>query len=142
MDAADVYKMRPEYKKFPFEWFKPNLKNLRKKIESERTRAETDAAAYRHDRQLLLTLRANCPPVIEWHKSQAKYLLRQDIEDGKNKVMAPSELYSTRAEYQEFTLKVFRNHIYQEIKRIEKRKDGSRFTKRKYRASAPTADSL
>lgn len=115
MKADEVYQMHSEYKKWPKKNFAPNLKRLRKSIAEDYDRSRSDSIAYGHDLARLMTLRAGDPPAKKpWHKSNAKRLLKQDVEDGKHELMKPAELYSTRVEYQEFDLETFRNHIYQE----------------------------
>lgn len=135
MAAKDVYDMRPEYKKWAFKNFQTNLRNLRKNISNNYARMLADREAYEHDRALLRVLRASNPPDVPWHKSEAKKILKQDIDDGKHKQMKPEELHGMREEYQAFPLKKFRNHIYQEIDSRAKRAQGHRVAKKKKRAS-------
>jgi hypothetical protein len=58
---------------------------------------------------------------LPWHKSEAKKLLKQDIDDGKHLHMKPSELRGTRKEYEDFGLEVFRKHIHQDVDSRSKR---------------------
>jgi hypothetical protein len=147
MDANQVHQMRPEFQKFPLKRFKPNLENLRRVIARDYSRMCRDCEYYGHDIGLLLDLRQNEPPrQIQWHKSDAKALLEKDIKnsvhlkvmaDGKK--IAPKQLYETRVEYRAFPLAVFRNHIYQEVKRLEKIESKIRFGKKKQRRPASAA---
>jgi hypothetical protein len=109
MAAKDVYDMWPEYKKWAFKNFQTNLKNLCKAIANSYTPMLADCKAYGHDQTLLMTLRADeNTQDIPWHKkSEAKKLLKQDIDDGKHKQMKPEVLHGTRDEYQAFPLKTF-----------------------------------
>ena len=68
--------------------------------------------------------------------SEAKKLLKQDIDDGKHLQFKPSDFHATREEYKTFSLKVFQNHIYQEVDSRSKR--ATHFAKMKIR-SGPTA---
>jgi hypothetical protein len=82
----------------------------------------------------LTTLQAGKNPNdIPWHKSEAKNLLKKDINDGRHKEMKPEVLHGTREEYQAFPLKTFWNHIYQEVDSRAKR--AHRYAKKKKRAS-------
>jgi len=54
-----------------------------------------------------------------WDTHQANDLLAKDVKSGKASTMTPLILHSTRPEYQEFHLEVFRKHIYQEIQKQE-----------------------
>lgn len=121
MKPKDVYEMRPEYKEWPYKNFPTNLSNLREKISTEYEKALINLATYGHDMARLRTLRAGQPQVVLWHQSNAKWMLIQDINMGKHKQILPSELRMTRAEYQMFDLKTFRNHIYQEVDKRMKR---------------------
>ena len=98
---------------------------------------QSDCVAYGHDMALLMELRAGEPPIRTWHHSDAKYMLQQDINNGKHQEMKPELLYHTRKEYQDFDLKVFRDHIYQEVSRREKR--AHRFAKKKKREAVKHA---
>jgi hypothetical protein len=140
MSAEQVYNMHGGiYHKYKFKNFKTNLKNLRVKIGEEYQRVQDDYMAYSHDAALIKTLRASEPPhPVAWHRSDAKYLLIQDINQGRHKVMKPQELYWARPEYHEnFDLKTFRNHIYQEVDGRAKRT--WRYQKKQKRAKAPVS---
>jgi hypothetical protein len=149
MDADQVYATREEFQKFPMKRFKPNLENLRIAIARDYKRMCSDCEYYGHDIGLLLVLRENkneSVQAIAWHKSEAKALLEKDI---KNKVhlkimenkkkISPKEIYKTRVEYRAFPLAVFRNHIYQEVKRLEKIESKIRYNKKKKRCPASAA---
>jgi hypothetical protein len=147
MGANDVYQMREEFKQYKIQNFTRNLQSLRDAIARDYGRMCRDCEYYGHDLSLLKTLRANDPPKpIEWHKSEAKPFLKNDI---KNKVhltiteggtkITPKELYQTRVEYRAFSLQVFRNHIYQELKRLEKIETKIRFGKKKKRQQPAAA---
>jgi hypothetical protein len=62
-----------------------------------------------------MTLQAISPSDIPWHKSEAKKSQTRYFDDGKHKPMKPKELHGMRKEYQTFPLKMFWNHIYQEV---------------------------
>ena len=49
-----------------------------------------------------------------WHEHDASWHLEQDIKDGLHQGMSPNEFQQTRAEYMEFDLEIFTQHIYQE----------------------------
>ena len=49
-----------------------------------------------------------------WDTHPSKLLLRQDVKLGKHLEMKPKTLHQTRLEYQAFSLKTFRQHVYQE----------------------------
>lgn len=116
MLPRQVFEMRPEYKKFEYKNFVTNLRNLRIAVDKLYARMQADCIAYGHDCAVLKDLRANDPPgPVPWHKSPARKLLKNDIDNNLHKQMQPKELHALRAEYKAFKLKVFRNHIYQEV---------------------------
>lgn len=147
MHWSNVYEMRPEYKKFKAERFGPNLKTLREGIARDYARMLKDVDWFGHDMALVKQLRAADSGSIPWHKSDAKYLLDDDItnevhlkinsETGMKNT--PQDMHKSRPEYQQYPLGVFRGHLYQEIKRREKLESKARFGKKKYRCPAGAA---
>lgn len=121
-DPEEVYKMHEAYKQHKYKNFKTNLKNLLTNTRENYERMADDCDCYGHDIALLAQLRANEPPrPVPWHLSAAKNLLCADIGIGKHLTMKPKELYQDRPEYREFSLKVFRKHIYQELDKLAKK---------------------
>jgi hypothetical protein len=123
-----VYAMRQEYKPYKLENFRSNLRSLQKKIQRDYGRRDRDCMDYGHDKIISIGFRQQVTAanggieVVPWHRSNAHPLLKEDITDGLHKVLMPSELWETREEYKQFSLKVFRNHIYQELDKREKRR--------------------
>lgn len=138
MGARIVYQMRPEYAEFEYNKFRSNLSNLRQSVAFSHERMIADCEAYGHDRGILNVLRNSedgDEGCIQWLGSDAKRLLKRDIDEGNHLPLKPSELYATRVEYQAFELKVFRKHLYQELDTRTKR--AARFAKKKHRHRAP-----
>jgi hypothetical protein len=116
--AKEVYEMRSEYKAVPWQRFRDNLRNLRKKFVELKDRAKTDSAAVANDRNLF--------PVDEGQNvgfayprfggSEAERLLKLDVSNGEHKKMKPKELKLTRPEYEPFPPCVFAKHIHQELR--------------------------
>jgi hypothetical protein len=116
MDAHDVYLSRVEFTDFPFESFRSNLRTLRKKIAEKRLLALEENEALDHDRHLFPKSVYNQLGQPRWEGSDAERLLKLDIDQGYHLIQTPRELWGSRAEYQVFTSKVFRKHIYQEVR--------------------------
>ena len=135
MDAAVVFQMRIEYQDYKLNHFRTNLGNLREVIEKHHGRMKEDVAHYIQDRKLLKEIRKNDPPLILWHQSEARKLLKIDIDNKKHTTMKPSQLYISRQEYQEFAPDVFRKHIHQEV--TERASKAHRFEKNKLRPRGP-----
>jgi hypothetical protein len=114
MDAYDVYLSRVEFTEFPFNNFRNNLRALRKKIEEKRQLALEEDAALEHDRNLFPKSEFNQRGQPRWEGSDAERLLKLDMDQGHHLLQKPRELWGSRIEYQVFSRKVFRKHIYQE----------------------------
>ncbi len=135
MDATEVYNRRPEFQLFPLNNFKTNFVNLTQSILLQFDRLQSDCDAFGHDLAILEEIRRDAPVATPWHKSEARELLKRDIGCGKHHQLWPIELYQSEAAYREFSLEVFRNHIYQERDRLEKKEH--RFNKKKERSRHP-----
>ena len=118
MTAEEVYMQRTEFAEFKFEQFETNLDSLRKVHLDKIDRANSDSAALAHDRG------PNCRPKKthnyrgepRWDGGEAERLLKLDITANKHKRMKPELLRLTKIAYQQYDLKVFRDHIDQELK--------------------------
>jgi hypothetical protein len=107
-----VCETHAEYKQYESKNFYPNFKRLKKTLQGLQDRADEDEAAFLHDEAL--NLRANNKPYPRWGGTIAERLLKIDIDAGKNK--KPRELQATRPEYSPYPLKVFRDHVQQELR--------------------------
>jgi len=116
MPAKEVYMWRPEYAATEWQKFPRRLRDLRKQLNVGKTKANKDAEALAHDRQLFPKKTHSTLNLPNWDQSDAQRLLKEDIDNNKHKVMKPKELYESRNEYQVFSLDVFRGHIHQEVK--------------------------
>jgi hypothetical protein len=113
-DPKQVHEMRAEYTEYKLANFRTNFKNLQTSLSTLQDRADDDEAAFIHDEGL--NLRANNKPYPRWGGTEAEKLLQEDIDNGRNLTMKPRELQATRAEYSAYPLKVFRDHVQQEIR--------------------------
>ena len=116
-DAWEVYKTMSEFEIVVFDQFKERLQDHRKQVGDNKIRAAIDLDALTHDRRLFPRQTANQrgEPVFDLHP--AKLLLRADVKAGKHLKMAPRQLQLTNESYQMFELSIFRQHIYQEVRR-------------------------
>ena len=93
------------------------MQDLRKQLEVGETRAIKDAAALVLDRQTFKKKTHNTLDLPNWDQSDAQRLLKIDIDNNKHNTMTPKDLYESRPEYHKvLSLKVFRSHIFQEVK--------------------------
>jgi hypothetical protein len=93
--------------------FKRRLATLRTQVRASLDRAAEDQLAFDVHRRNFPYQPFDAQGHRNWHGSRAEELLEEDLAEGLYPDMKPSELYATRAEYQEFTLDVFRGHIHQ-----------------------------
>jgi hypothetical protein len=123
LDAKDVYKMRPEYKRYLFNRFKANLKSLREKIAKGNHYAQYDEEALKNDR-LIYPIMAydSATGKYRWDGSMAQKSLEKDISDGIDKQMSSCRAFwKSRPEYQLFDVVVFQKHVDQEHRAVKNR---------------------
>jgi len=116
----EVYSMHPEYKLYNYTNFSTNLRNLKESLLELSKRAAVDEAAFRHD-ESLGGLKQNSKPYPRWGGQPVQVLLKKDIDEGKHQTMTPEALRNSRQEYLLFPKKIFRDHIYQELRERRER---------------------
>lgn len=95
-DPRVVHESNPWYKKWPFNRFSPNMKNLIKSVRKG----------------------GNAKPV-KWAKSSAKLILKQAIIDGEvTEDVNPEELFNSRDEYKQYELANFKSNLKNLMKAI------------------------
>jgi hypothetical protein len=118
MTVEECYTQRPEFSDFAFESFARRLQALRKQCTAKNNRSVADTAAFAHDCALLARKQDDAPGVLlRWDGSEAERVLKLDVANGLHINLTPKNFHRSRPEYQVFSLKVFRGHIYQELKR-------------------------
>lgn len=97
--------------------FSSRLRNARIYVRNNVQRALSDKLMIEHDIELLRLTRltSNSSRKI-WHGSAAEMLLLADVDNEMHTKLRPQMLYNSRPEYKEFSLDIFRGHIYQEIR--------------------------
>ena len=112
-DPSDVYKMCEDFKRYKFQNFKTNLRNLLNSIEKERLRVTRDERAYNNDLEKIgrATVTKQGKPI--WAGSEAEKALKHDITNGVHLSKTPIELWESKEAYKVFDLKTFRDKIYQ-----------------------------
>jgi len=143
VNAQEVYLMRPQYKDYAMDKFRTNLGNLIKAVRKDIERMRKDCEAYGHDRAVLAEQRCDIDEsrtFNSWHQSEARELLKVDMELGLHKEMKPKEeLWLSRQQYQAFELEVFRKAIYAAVDKKDKMR--FRMEMKKIRAPAPQPSS-
>jgi hypothetical protein len=79
--------------------------------------AISDSTALAHDRCIFPKKAYNHQGKPRWEGSEAKQLLKRDIDEGKHKKFKPVDLYKSQNKYKKYPLKVFQKHVHQEVRR-------------------------
>ena len=121
MSAEDAWKFKYStkiaFKHVPFIQFKKQPIDHRKQVEKDNANLSAALKAFEHDQALFPRRRThNRKGELVFDVHPAKEKLREDVENKVHKPLSPSEFRLTRPEYQCFTLDVFRDRIYQEIR--------------------------
>jgi hypothetical protein len=116
-EAWEVYKTMDEFADVVFDQFKERLRDHRKQVGENKIRAAKELDALAHDRRLFPRQTVNHRGELVFDLHAAKLLLRADVEAGKQLRMTPRELQMTNISYQLFKPDIFRQRIYQEVRR-------------------------
>jgi hypothetical protein len=131
MPPKQVFDMNPKvHGEWKYSNWANNLCTLQKAIGRDRGRMLDDVRSFAKDLAMVQQKWLDNQMKTPWHLSTACQLLKEDIDEGRDKTVKPKELYYSRPEYYEhFELEVFRKHIYQE--RDSRPKRAIRFEKKK-----------
>jgi hypothetical protein len=97
--------------------FKERLRDHRKQVGADITRAARELEYLAHDRSLFLRQTENHRGEPVFDLSAAKVFLPADVAEGKHHQLTPSQLQQSRVEYHPFSAKNFKHRIYQEVRR-------------------------
>jgi hypothetical protein len=111
MDAAAVQMLSSLFEDYSKTNFKTNLNNLKESIRIEKAAVKNNEEFLLCNKVIVESKKRLYPP---WEKSEAKRLLRKDIQEKKHKNIKPKQLWETQPEYMMFTRKGFGKHIEQE----------------------------
>jgi hypothetical protein len=115
MQLSDIYLMHEEFAEYDYEKFSSRLSSLRKIIKDADNRAQADQEAFENFKNNHPVSLYSHKGYIQWQGSEAQELLLQDMEEKLHETLGKKELYGSRREYyEEFSLSVFRDKIYQE----------------------------
>jgi hypothetical protein len=115
-EAWDIcYSHMAEFVPVVFSQFKEQLRDHRKQVGADITRAARELEYLAHDRSLFPRQTENHRGEPVFDLSAAKLFLRADIAEGKHHQLTPSQLQQSRVEYHPFSAKNFKHRIYQEV---------------------------
>ena len=110
----EVWKSSEWFQQYPKHRFIDNMKNIKKALEDKGRVIEEDIKLISEELAALNFSNVTKRGHPHWHTHSAKKLLAEDLLQGRNVNMKPKEFHATRQEFEEFPLRVFRGHIYQE----------------------------
>lgn len=114
--AWATYSQDPEFTGVVFDQFKDRLKGHRAQITTKRRQTARELQAWEHDKLCpRKTHNERGEPAFDLHP--AKALLQEDVRMKLNTQMVPSQLQATRPEYRAFKKHVFKQRVYQEVRR-------------------------
>ena len=116
-DVWQYYKNLPEFGNVCFNQFQERLTTHRQQAGRDRQLAHRDMKAMLHDREVYKRSGHNSRGEPVFDMSGAKLLLRQDVIDGIHADKTPSDFQRTRPEYMDFKKHIFKQRIYQEVRR-------------------------
>jgi hypothetical protein len=116
MPLSTIFTSRPEYAPYGYKNFLQRLSTIWAQVKHDLSRKDEDLAAFEVFRQLNIAHTHSPHGYLEWEGSKAQEQLQRDIDDGLHNNLQPKELWLLQEVYDDFPLKVFRDHIAQEIK--------------------------
>ena len=116
LKPAEVYKLKPEFAETSKRLFGGRLRSVRSQVKKAMTASQSDKIAYDHDQTLYPPPEVNHRGEPRWNGSRAQEQLREDIDAGLHETMTPYDFWQSDEAYQDYTPKVFRKHVHQEIK--------------------------
>ena len=114
MSSENIYKYHPVFAQYDLGDFKKRDKEMIKLTSKHRERLESDIELFRLHRLKHPQMTISSRGKRIWNNHPAKLKLIADTSSGKAASMKPKQLWETLEEYQDFSLKDFRKHVYQE----------------------------
>jgi hypothetical protein len=118
-DAWDqVYSHLIEFHGVAYEQYYRNLRSHREQVKKQLGESAWITEALVHDRELHPRQYKNARGELVFDLvREAKQYLEEDVKDKKHEIMKPAVLQKTRQIYMQFRLDIFRQRIYQEVRR-------------------------
>lgn len=121
-ETSDIHNKSPEevwgssewFQQYPKHRFVVNMENIKKALEARGRVVKEDIEIIQSELAALNLSTTTKRGYPHWHTHAAKNLLTEDVMLGRHVDLEPKIFHTTRKEYEEFPLGVFRKHIYQE----------------------------
>jgi hypothetical protein len=112
MKPEEIWKLEPEFQKYPFKDFMTYNKNMKSLVSKRVMRAATEDAIYQEDMQNHPQKHITCRGTPFWGQHAARKMLMKDVEDGIDK-MEIWQLWESREEYKAFPYDFFCKRVYE-----------------------------
>jgi hypothetical protein len=116
-EAWKTYRHMAEFESIVFDQFKAKLADNREQVQALANRSAKEEYWMSHDRLLHPRQMHNDRGEPVFDLSVAKLLLREDVIANRHVAMKPSEFQRTRTEYMAYKPRIFKDRIYQEVRR-------------------------
>ena len=117
MTADEVWASHECFKRYDIKEFRTYVRAMEKRTKELLVLVAEEEAAYRAFRRKYPRNDLTNKGVPFWDDHPAKALLEKDVKDGTAAQLKPKKLWSTRPEYKSYTLKIFTEHYYQEMRK-------------------------
>jgi hypothetical protein len=114
--AWEYYSTLPQFCIVCYKQFREKLSAHRRALIKAGDRQRLEEAAVERDRRLSPVQKYNAKGVLRYDLSATKLLLREDVKNGWHILMTTAALKSSRPEYDEYSMRGFREHVTQEVK--------------------------
>jgi hypothetical protein len=114
--AWEYYSTLPEFCIVCYMQFREKLSAHRRALIKAGDRQRLEEAAVERDRRLRPVQKYNAKGVLRYDLSATRLLLREDVKNGRHNLMTAAALKSSRPEYDEYSMRGFREHVTQEVK--------------------------
>jgi len=121
---VQIFQARPEFNvgvsyAEALRLFKGRLERARKKVQEQKSRAETELELMQQDRVTHPRPATNHRGEPQWEGSDAQKLLKADIKNGVLATMTKTQFYLSRPEYRALPKAILVGHIDQEVRYVK-----------------------
>ena len=117
MSAEEIWESHPKFQLYQLDQFKGYNKNMKTLTAKRLALISDEEESFKRDMLKITRRGVTSRGIPFWHTHAAAELLKQhvveEMDNTRNKAK-PLQLWRSRPEYQEFPLRIFRKHIYQE----------------------------
>ncbi|KAL7554043.1 hypothetical protein ACHAWF_018398 [Thalassiosira exigua] len=117
LSVEQIWKSHPQFQLYELGNFKKYNENMKALTSKRKAMINAEEASFRRDMQKLSSNIKTSRGIPYWHTHSASTLLKKHVADemnGTEATIKPQKLWESRTEYQQFPLREFRKHIYQE----------------------------